>query len=364
MSARAGLVLADTSVWVDWLRDGSAEVDDLLEADRLAVHADVVGELAMGEATSRYHQRMRPILLVTLLLGLGCFTGTSEAPGGMADRFGDASVRDASVRPAVCSAEANDFGELAATFQIVSGGLSGDPLGDQNGDMYVAILKNCSYFAYGQFDIFPDRVRTKTRELRSGRLGPQDAEQVAEAFRWGSWGEIPRYPGVPGFYDSTSYQWAGEGAQIHCQTPCDRDERSTYGEMVKRSREVIAALWKKGAPVPGGALRLRTFKLDDSQATDDREPVTWPASTPIEEFALSKTSPSYVGDVPGILVTNEADLLPLKALCDRFQAMGFLKRSDIPIRSAGWTKPYLEYALWLRDVCPCEDERGVLKQPE
>ena len=46
-------VLADTSVWVDHLSGGEAEMVRLLEAERLLVHPFVVGEIACGNLRNR-----------------------------------------------------------------------------------------------------------------------------------------------------------------------------------------------------------------------------------------------------------------------------------------------------------------------
>jgi hypothetical protein len=47
------VILVDTSVWVDHLRDGDARLSALLEAKQVLAHDFVVGELAMGQLTDR-----------------------------------------------------------------------------------------------------------------------------------------------------------------------------------------------------------------------------------------------------------------------------------------------------------------------
>lgn len=47
------MTLADTSVWVEHLRSGSAELETLLMAGEVAVHPFVAGELALGHLRQR-----------------------------------------------------------------------------------------------------------------------------------------------------------------------------------------------------------------------------------------------------------------------------------------------------------------------
>jgi predicted nucleic acid-binding protein len=46
-------VLADTSVWIDHWRHGNPRVAQLLEQSSLVVHPFVLGEIALGQITSR-----------------------------------------------------------------------------------------------------------------------------------------------------------------------------------------------------------------------------------------------------------------------------------------------------------------------
>jgi len=54
------LILLDTSVWVNHLRQGEPEVVALLAERQVLVHAHVIGELALG------HLRQRSIILAAL----------------------------------------------------------------------------------------------------------------------------------------------------------------------------------------------------------------------------------------------------------------------------------------------------------
>jgi hypothetical protein len=47
------LILVDTSVWVEHLRNGSSRLGDLLRDGLVLVHPFVVGELALGRLTRR-----------------------------------------------------------------------------------------------------------------------------------------------------------------------------------------------------------------------------------------------------------------------------------------------------------------------
>lgn len=55
------MILVDTSVWVDHLRDGDQELAELLDVGLVLVHPFVVGELALGRF------RQRDIILEALL---------------------------------------------------------------------------------------------------------------------------------------------------------------------------------------------------------------------------------------------------------------------------------------------------------
>ena len=47
------MILVDTSVWVDHLRRGDAQLVDLLERARVVMHPFVVGEMACGSLSNR-----------------------------------------------------------------------------------------------------------------------------------------------------------------------------------------------------------------------------------------------------------------------------------------------------------------------
>ena len=47
------MILVDTSVWVDHLRSGDAQLADLLERGKVVMHPFVVGEIACGSLSHR-----------------------------------------------------------------------------------------------------------------------------------------------------------------------------------------------------------------------------------------------------------------------------------------------------------------------
>ncbi len=47
------MILVDTSVWVDHLRNGDARLADLLNNDQVLTHPFVIGELALGTLSNR-----------------------------------------------------------------------------------------------------------------------------------------------------------------------------------------------------------------------------------------------------------------------------------------------------------------------
>jgi predicted nucleic acid-binding protein len=47
------VVLVDTSVWVSHLRDGNAELEELLNSEEVLCHAYIIGELACGNLKNR-----------------------------------------------------------------------------------------------------------------------------------------------------------------------------------------------------------------------------------------------------------------------------------------------------------------------
>ena len=47
------MILVDTSIWVDHLRQGDARLKTLLEAGQVVVHPFVLGELALGNLRQR-----------------------------------------------------------------------------------------------------------------------------------------------------------------------------------------------------------------------------------------------------------------------------------------------------------------------
>lgn len=47
------MVLVDTSVWINHLRDGNKNLEDLLSKGNVMCHAYIIGELACGNITNR-----------------------------------------------------------------------------------------------------------------------------------------------------------------------------------------------------------------------------------------------------------------------------------------------------------------------
>lgn len=47
------MILVDTSVWVDHLRNGNAQLRELLDSGEVLIHPFVVGEIALGQLQSR-----------------------------------------------------------------------------------------------------------------------------------------------------------------------------------------------------------------------------------------------------------------------------------------------------------------------
>jgi predicted nucleic acid-binding protein len=57
------LILADTSVWVDHLRSGNKELQNLLQQGQIVIHPFVIAELALGSL----RERARTLALLDLL---------------------------------------------------------------------------------------------------------------------------------------------------------------------------------------------------------------------------------------------------------------------------------------------------------
>lgn len=47
------MILADTSIWIDHFRHGDAELQRIIEEDRLLCHPAIIGELALGSLRDR-----------------------------------------------------------------------------------------------------------------------------------------------------------------------------------------------------------------------------------------------------------------------------------------------------------------------
>ena len=54
------MILADTSVWVDYLRKGDPNLSEYLELFKVSTHPFVIGELALGTL------RQRDVILASL----------------------------------------------------------------------------------------------------------------------------------------------------------------------------------------------------------------------------------------------------------------------------------------------------------
>jgi len=47
------VILADTSIWIDHFRQGNPALTDLLNANEIAIHPFIIGELALGSLAAR-----------------------------------------------------------------------------------------------------------------------------------------------------------------------------------------------------------------------------------------------------------------------------------------------------------------------
>ncbi len=47
------MILVDTSIWIDHFRHGDAELQNIIEDDRLLCHPVIIGELALGSLRDR-----------------------------------------------------------------------------------------------------------------------------------------------------------------------------------------------------------------------------------------------------------------------------------------------------------------------
>jgi predicted nucleic acid-binding protein len=57
------MILADTSVWIDYLRSGNQEMQRHLSQGKIVIHPFIVAELALGSL----HERTRTLALLDLL---------------------------------------------------------------------------------------------------------------------------------------------------------------------------------------------------------------------------------------------------------------------------------------------------------
>lgn len=47
------MILADTSIWIDYFRSGNEEMRELLHGGRIVIHPFLIGELALGSLRER-----------------------------------------------------------------------------------------------------------------------------------------------------------------------------------------------------------------------------------------------------------------------------------------------------------------------
>lgn len=94
------MILVDTSVWVDHLRAGDVGLSDLLQKRQVLMHADVVGELALGQMRQRQLvmgelQRLPRVVMASdaEVLGLIDHLGLSGSGIGWVDAHLLASVK-------------------------------------------------------------------------------------------------------------------------------------------------------------------------------------------------------------------------------------------------------------------------------
>jgi predicted nucleic acid-binding protein len=70
------MILADSSVWIGYLRWGNPVLSDLLARQRVAMHPFIIGEVALGNLTDRGHVigQLQAITQLRVVPDLGVLT--------------------------------------------------------------------------------------------------------------------------------------------------------------------------------------------------------------------------------------------------------------------------------------------------
>ena len=220
----------------------------------------------------------------------------------------------------------------------------------ENGASFFLIDGRCRFWVKPAENIF--------EEVRSGVLDPGTLAELADDFRYDHWPELEgSYFGDVAAFDADNIGFMDREVAISCAANCLGD--STPPDVVAMREAYVAwstRLWETGEAVSGD---LRANAVEHSRPPEDwsREwrPVPWPASVPIESFAVPEG-----GGRPPIVVLSGPDADALRVLRREFLDG---EHGDFP--SAGHSMLISDtdgplYFVNVRDTTPFEDERGVI----
>jgi hypothetical protein len=212
-----------------------------------------------------------------------------------------------------------------------------------NGAPFVFIDGQCNYWASGP-NIWD--------ETRTGVLDAETAAELGARLHFGAWPELAAFwtDPRPGIFDTPDLIFDDSKRAVICNRLCDHPDVPGAVKAMRDELHVVAReLWDRGHDVDLG-VRAIAIPYEEFQGIPF---VDWPVARPISDFV--RTGIVDVGE--GVLENDPPSAQALKELRASFVRgdHGALGWNMLPIKSDG-----AYYQLYLRDVLPFEDERGLV----
>lgn len=214
-----------------------------------------------------------------------------------------------------------------------------------NGGLYMFVDARCNYWVSNPSE--------RWAETRTGVLDAASALELGERLHFGAWDDLRGVWSDPsgGIYDAPMLVFDNSKNAVLCVFLCGAPD---VPAVVKAMRDEYALveqeLWDRGEPVVSGVHAIAVA----SEPGPGVPFVDWPLSRPISDFVRAD---AFIGLGEGTLEDDPVSAQALKELRASFLRgdHGAFGWDMLPVVSDG-----AYYRLYLRDVLPFEDERGLV----
>jgi hypothetical protein len=214
-----------------------------------------------------------------------------------------------------------------------------------NGALYVFVDAQCNYWVSNPSE--------RWAETRTGVLDADAALQLGERLYFNAWDDLSGVWSDPtgGVFDAPVLVFDHSKHAVICKDLCDGSDVPAAVKAMRDGYPIVEQeLWDRGEPVVSGVRAIAVA----AEPGPGIPFVDWPLSRPISDFVRTADSIEF-GE--GTLEDDPASARALKELRASFLRgdHGAFVWDMLPVTSDG-----AYYRLYLRDVLPFEDERGLV----